>query len=76
MRVVYSARKPKGLKTWVGVIDDIAPHIIVDALGDAAVCGVDDEPGAAQVIRDDAVGLAVPDHVVRHVGPGAIDEPG
>ena len=65
--VIDTSGKTKRLEAGISVGGDIAPHIIVDALSDAAVGNVDDQPGATQVVADDAVGVAVLDHVVRHI---------
>jgi len=49
--VIEPAGKPEGLEAGVGVQGNASPFIIVQALGDVAGVGVDDEPGAAQVGR-------------------------
>uniref|UniRef100_UPI0038CC0B83 hypothetical protein n=1 Tax=Methylovulum psychrotolerans TaxID=1704499 RepID=UPI0038CC0B83 len=74
MLVVQAACVAEGLEAGVGVLGDVAPDIVVDALGDAAVSGVDDQTGAAEVVADDAVGCAVFGQVVRHVGFAGVDE--
>nr|WP_232463856.1 hypothetical protein [Methylovulum psychrotolerans] len=74
MAVVQAARVAEGLEAGVGVLGDVAPDIVVDALGDAAVSGVDDQTRAAEVVTDDAVGGAIFGQVVRHVGFAGVDE--
>ena len=74
MLVIEASSESKRLEAGVGVVGDVTPYIIVDSLCDAAVGDVDDEPGAAEVVADDAVGVATLDHVVRDVGLGAVDE--
>jgi len=60
----------------VAVVGNLAPHIIVHALDDVARVSVDDEARAAQVVADNAVGLAALFHVGGNVGLVAVDESG
>src|SRR5205823_14407583 len=62
--VVEAARKPEGLKSGVGVIDHVAELVVVHALGDLAVGCVHNEPGAAQVIKENSIGSAALHQVV------------
>ncbi len=56
MRIVDAAGKTERLEAGVGVHDDVAPGIVVELLGDAAVVEVDDQFGAAEVVANEAVG--------------------
>ncbi len=71
---MQATRKAEGLESRVGVLRDIAKFVVVEALGDGAVGGVDDQPRAAEVVADDAVGDTALDHVVRDVSAAAVDE--
>ena len=62
------------LEVGVRVEDDASPFIIVQALDDATVGGVDDELRASEVVADDAVSLAALDQVGRDVGLVGINE--
>jgi hypothetical protein len=74
MWVVQAAGEAEGLEAGVGVLDDVAPGVVVQLLHHGAVGGVDDEPWAAQVVGDDAVGLAAFDYVRRDVAFVGVDE--
>ncbi len=76
MQVVESSSEAKGLEAGVGVEDDLAPDIIVHALHDSAISGVDNEPWAAQVVGYDTVGVATLDQVGGYIGLVAVDEAG
>ena len=76
MGVVEPAGKAKGLKAWVGVLGDVPKFIIVDALGDIAGLGVDDESRGTEVVGDNTVGDAVLDQVIGDIEPCAVDEAG
>src|SRR5438093_1092227 len=54
--VVNSARKAKGLEAWVGIPDDVAELIVVQALQNLPRSYVDDEPRAANMVGNDPVG--------------------
>ncbi len=47
MLVIDATGEAERLETGVGVHDDVAPGIVVELLGDAAVVEVDDQFGAA-----------------------------
>jgi hypothetical protein len=72
--VIKSTGKAERLEAGVAVLDDFAPHIIVHLLDDGVGGDVDDEPGAAEVVFDDAVGVSAFDHEVGDVGAGGVDE--
>ena len=71
-----ATRKPKGLKARIGVCQDIAKLIIVDALDESSHGGVHHESWATYVIGDDALGHTILDQVIRHVSVRAVDKAG
>ena len=65
--IVQAASKDEGLEARIGVLGDVAEFVVIEALGNGAICCVDDQPRAAEVIGEDAVGDAGFHYVVRHV---------
>lgn len=75
VRVIQPARKAERLKARVGVGEDLAEGVVVEALDHLTGSGVDDETHAAQVVRDDAIGDPALDQVGRDIRLLAVDEP-
>ncbi len=65
--VVEASGEAEGLEAGVGVEENDAELVIVDALGDGSVGGVNDEADAAEMVGDDAVHLAAFEHIRRDV---------
>ena len=59
LRIIEAAGETERLEAWVGVLQDVAEFVVVEALGDRAIAAVDDQTRAAEVIADDAVADAV-----------------
>lgn len=74
MLVVQATREAERLEARIGVEGDDAVFIVVDALGNGAALAVDYQAHAAELVGDDAVGLAALDQVVRHIAAAAVDE--
>ena len=74
--IEYPTGESKKLETGVGIENDVSELVIVHALGDGAIGGVDDKPGAAEVIGDYTVRNAALSHVVGDVRLAAVDEAG
>ena len=67
-------RQTRRAEAGISVQGNASPFIIVQALEDVAGVGVDDEPGAAEVVGEDAVADAVLDEVRGEVGFVGVDE--
>ena len=67
VRVMQAASKAKRLKARPAVFNNPPPRVIVQLLRDLARLRVDDLPHAAQVVADDQVALACPEHGRGHV---------
>ena len=76
MGVVEAPGKAKRLEVRIRILGDVPKFIIVDALGDIAVLGVDNESRGAEVVTDDAIGDTVLDQIIRDIEPCAVDEVG
>src|SRR5690606_13679210 len=68
--VVVPASEAEGLQAGRGVGEDATPSVEVEALDDVAGGGVDDEADAAEVVLDEAEGLALADHVLGREAAG------
>src|SRR5690606_16972894 len=68
--VVVPASEAEGLQAGRGVGEDATPSVEVEALDDLAGGGVDDEADAAEVVLDEAEGLAAADHVLGREAAG------
>ena len=75
MRVVNPSSKSKWLEARVSIERDVAPFVIVHSLHNGFINGVDHQSRTAQMIADDAVGDAVPDHITRYIGFFRIHKP-
>jgi hypothetical protein len=75
MVIKESTCVPERLEPRRGILGDAAELIVVDPLCHDAIGGVHHQPHTAQVIGDQPVRDPALDHVVRHIGPGAVDEP-
>lgn len=61
-------------RSRVGVLDDVAELIVAHTLHDRVRARVYDQPRAAQMVGEDAVGHPALDHVVRHGGLAGVDK--
>ena len=58
MRIINTSREAEWLETSIGVQDHAPKLVELQPLGDLARGGVDDEPRAPEMIRDDPVAPA------------------
>jgi hypothetical protein len=72
--IIQPTCKPKRLEARVGISEHVPELIIVHALPDGTRRDIDDEPGTAEVIADDAIRYTTFDHVIGHVAFAGIDE--
>ena len=72
--VVQAAGEAERLEARIGVQEHPASDVVVHPLGEGAVGGVDDQARTAEVVLDQAVGLAVPDQVIGGVAAGGVGE--
>src|SRR5438552_12639019 len=76
MLIEEPAREAERLEPGIGVHCDVAELVVVHALDNRTSRCVDHQSRAAEMIRDDPVRDAGLDHVIWHVGLGAVDEAG
>jgi len=74
VRVVQPARKAERLKTGIAVKEHVAEFIVINPLNHSMGRYVNNKPRTAQMIRDDAVGVAAFCHVGGDVRSVAVDE--
>ncbi len=73
--IIDATSKAKRLKAGIGIGNDAAPDVVVDALDDGAGFAMDDQSGRPPIIADDAIGGVVLDDVRGNIGAGAVDKP-
>jgi hypothetical protein len=73
---VQAASESEGLEIGMGIGQDAAVDVVVEALRDLACLGIDDESWAAEVVVDDAVGAAGLEDDVGDVRERAVDVDG
>ena len=74
MRVVQPAREAERLEARIRVREEVPEFIVLEGLRDLARRGVDHQPRAAEMIRNDAVRLTTLDHIVRHIDARGVHE--